>query len=190
MLYKLRNEKSTPPPPSPHCHSEYYHCISSLWVLWYYTDIDRDGHLIFTFRWTAKRVTFSQGKILSPPTHDISSVPVDFCYIRWSKWMISTYFMCSTTTTKFGNKTRSLRTKQNCTQTWQVARVLLWRSISLTTAYTVHFFLGQFPNMELMLLLSRLFYLLNCYIFVIASLQLLYISFWPAVYARLTTWAS
>ena len=38
-------------------------------------------------------------------------------------------FMCSTTTTKFGNKTRSLRTKQNWMQTWQLARVLLWRSI-------------------------------------------------------------
>ena len=27
--------------------------------------------------------------ILAPPTRDISSVPVDICYIRWSKWMIS-----------------------------------------------------------------------------------------------------
>ena len=27
--------------------------------------------------------------ILAPPTHDTSSVPVDICYIRWSKWMIS-----------------------------------------------------------------------------------------------------
>ena len=44
----------------------------------------------------------------------------------------------------------------------------------LTTVYAVHFFLGQFPNMELMLLLlSPLFYLLNCYIFAIASLRLL-----------------
>ena len=46
----------------------------------------------------------------------------------------------------------------------------------LTTAYSayvVHFFLGQFPNMELMLLLlSPLFYLLNRYSFVIASLLL------------------
>ena len=44
----------------------------------------------------------------------------------------------------------------------------------LTTAYAVHFFLGQFPNMELMLLLlSPLYYLLNHYIFAIASLWLL-----------------
>ena len=75
--------------------------------------------------------------------------------------------MCSTITTKLGNKTRSLRTKQNWTQTWQRARVLLWRSIvNHCKLYEVHFFLGQFPNMELMfLLLSPLFYLLNCYFF-------------------------
>ena len=81
--------------------------------------------------------------------------------------------MCSTTTTKFGNKTRSLRIIFFLTQTCQLARVLL-----LTTAYSayaVHFFLGQFPNMELMLLLllSPLLYLLNRYIFAIASLLLL-----------------
>ena len=83
--------------------------------------------------------------------------------------------MCSTTITKFGNKTRSLRTKPNWKQTWQLERVLLCSIVYLyiiymllTTAYSayaVHFFLGQFPNMELMLLLSPLFYLMNCYIF-------------------------
>ena len=30
--------------------------------------------------------------ILAPPTRDISSVPVNICYIRWSKWMISSKF--------------------------------------------------------------------------------------------------
>ena len=30
--------------------------------------------------------------ILAPPTRDILSVPVDICYIRWSKWMISSKF--------------------------------------------------------------------------------------------------
>ena len=69
-----------------------------------------------TFRWTAKRVIFSQGiiniTILAPPTRDISSVPVDICYIRWSKWMISSKFYVLYDTTKFGNKTTSLRTKQ------------------------------------------------------------------------------
>ena len=50
----------------------------------------------------------------------------------------------------------------------------------LTTAYSayaVHFSLGQFPNMELMLLLlSPLFYLMNCYIFCdcITSVVILY----------------
>ena len=55
-------------------------------------------------------------------------------------------------------------------------RALHYDVLLLTTAYSVHvvhFFLGQFPNMELMLLLSPLFYLLNRYIFAIASLRLL-----------------
>ena len=30
--------------------------------------------------------------ILAPPTRDISSVPVDICYIRWSNLMISSKF--------------------------------------------------------------------------------------------------
>ena len=50
-------------------------------------------------------------------------------------------------------------------------RAFYYDVLLLTTvysAYAVHFFLGQFPNMELML--SPLFYLLNCYI---ASLWLL-----------------
>ena len=37
--------------------------------------------------------------------------------------------MCSMTTTKFGNKTRSLRTKQTERKFDRYARVLLWRSI-------------------------------------------------------------
>ena len=67
--------------------------------------------------------------ILAPPTRDISSVPVDICYIRWSKWMISSKLYVLYDPTKFGYKTTSLRTKENWTQTWQLARVLLWRSI-------------------------------------------------------------
>ena len=60
------------------------------------------------FRWTAKRVIFfpkcaalrenivprENISILAPPTRDISTVQVDICYIRWSKWMISSkYFV-------------------------------------------------------------------------------------------------
>ena len=60
-----------------------------------------------------------------------------YSYIRWSKWMISSklyvLYDYPTTTTKFGNKTRSLRTKQNWMQTWQLAHVLL-----LTTAYSAY----------------------------------------------------
>ena len=64
------------------------------------------------------------------------------------------------TTTKFGNKTRSLRTKQTKRKIDSFARYYDVLILLLTTAYSayaVHFFLGQFPNMELMLLLSPLF---------------------------------
>ena len=54
-------------------------------------------------------------------------------------------------------------------------RAFYYDVLLLTTAYSayaVHFFLGQFPNMKLMFLLSSpLFYLLNCYIFALASLR-------------------
>ena len=139
-----------------------------------------------TFRWTAKRVIFSrsaqhwgkycpEGKYNYLGTTDTwifhPSRSISVILDGQNEWFPQN-FMCSTTTTKFGNKTRRVRTKQNWTPTWQLARVLL-----LTTAYSayaVHFFLGQFPNMELILLfLSPLFYLLNCYIFAIASLMLL-----------------
>ena len=85
--------------------------------------------------------------------------------------------MCSTTTTKFGNKTKSLRTNKT-ERKHDSLRAFYYDVLLLTTAYSayvVHFFLGQFPNMELMLLLllSLLFYLLNRYIFTIASLLLL-----------------
>ena len=56
------------------------------------------------------------------------------------------------TTTKFGNKIRSLRTKQ----TERKFDSFYYDVLLLTTAYSayaMHFFLGQFPKMELMLLL-------------------------------------
>ena len=68
--------------------------------------------------------------ILAPPTRDISSVPVDIWYIRWSKWMISSKFDGALwLSQKFGNKTRSLRTKQSERKLDSFARFLLWRSI-------------------------------------------------------------
>ena len=86
--------------------------------------------------------------------------------------------MCSITTTKFGNKTIGVCVCiQNKTERkLDSLRAFYYDVLLLTTAYsayTVHLFLGQFPNMELMLLLSPLFYLLNCYNFAIASLRLL-----------------
>ena len=71
-------------------------------------------------------------------------------------------FMCSTTTTKFGNKTTNLRTKTKLKRKHDSLRAFYYDVLLLTTAcsaYAVHFFLGQFPNMELMLLLlSPLFF--------------------------------
>ena len=43
--------------------------------------------------------------ILALPTRDISTVPVDICYITWSKLMISSKYFVLMTNTKFGNKT-------------------------------------------------------------------------------------
>ena len=62
------------------------------------------------------------------------------------------------TTTKFGNKTRSyVQHKLNANLT--ALRAFHYEVLLLTTAFSaMHFFLGQFPNMELMLfLLSLLF---------------------------------
>ena len=77
---------------------------------------------------TAKRVIFSQGviitreniTILAPPTRDISSVPVNICYIRWSKWMISSKFdgalwLSQSLVTRLGVCVQTM-----WTQTWQL----------------------------------------------------------------------
>ena len=74
------------------------------------------------------------------------------------------------TTIKFGNKTER---KLDSLRAFYYDSLLL---ITVYSAYMVHFFLGQFQdNMELMLLLlTPLFYLLNCYIFAITSLWLLF----------------
>ena len=117
--------------------------------------------------------------ILAPPTRDISSVPVDICYIRWSKWMISSKLYTCVLRLPRSLVTRLGVCVQNKTECkLDSLRAFYYDVLLLTTAYSacaVDFFLGQFPNMELMLLfLSPLFYLLNRYInFVIASLRLL-----------------
>ena len=131
--------------------SQHFNNYCDLFKSNYYTDIDRDGHEISRFFGCQENYIFPRDyifpkcaalrknivpreniTILAPPTRDISSIPIDICYIRWSKWIIK----------KKKKKKKS--------------------------AYAVHFMLGQFPNMELMLL--SLFYLLNCYIVAIASL--------------------
>ena len=133
----------------------------------YYVSVDCQESYIFPKRAALREniITRENITILAPPTRDISSVPVNICYIRWSKWMISSKFDgadCSATITKFGNKTRSLRTKQS-------ERKLFYYDILLSTAaysqYAGHFFLGQFPNVEWLFLLLLLYFLLNCYIF-------------------------
>ena len=91
--------------------------------------------------------------ILASPTHDISSISVDICYIRWSKWMISSKFdgalwLSWSLVSRLGvclqNKLNTNMTAL-CTSYYDVPL--------LTTAYSdyaVHFFIGQFPNMELL----------------------------------------
>ena len=67
------------------------------------------------------------------------------------------------TITKFGNKTKSLRTKQS-ERKIDSLRAFYYDVLLLTAAYSDyagHFFLGQFPNMELLLLLLSLYFLLN-----------------------------
>ena len=82
----------TTPPPLDVCGQS----RNTVTLLYYSTDLDRDGHEISRFG-GLPRVKFSQGiiffrsapreniTILAPPTRDISSVSVDICYIRWSK---------------------------------------------------------------------------------------------------------
>ena len=67
------------------------------------------------------------------------------------------------TITKFGNKTRSLRTQQSERKLDSLARFLLWRSIVNCCVLWLRgaFLLGQFPNMELLLVLLSLYSLLN-----------------------------
>ena len=136
-----------------------------------------------TFRWCQEIYIFPRGyifpkraalreniitrgniTILAPPTRDISSVPVNIWYIRWSKWMISSKFdgaLCLS---------RSLVTRlgvcvhNNVNANLTALRAFYYDVLLLTTAfsdYARHSFLGQFPNMELLLLLLSLYSLLN-----------------------------
>ena len=111
--------------------------------------------------------------ILAPPTRDISSVPVNIWYIRWSKWMISSKFdgvlwLSQSSVTRLGV----------CVHNNLNANLTAWRTfyydvLLLTAAYSdyaEHFFLGQFPNMELLLLLLSLYSLLNLLYFPVGEI--------------------
>ena len=122
--------------------------------------------------------------------HDISSVPVNIWYIRWSKWMISSKFdsVLSQTITKLRTRLGLSAYTTIWMQTWQLeARFLLWRSIvnCCVLDYAGHFFLGQFPNMETVIVVAL--FLIE---FVIFSRLVKYNSVFPKSMRRLTTWAS
>ena len=94
--------------------------------------------------------------ILAPPTRDISSVLVDICYIRWSKLIISSklygaLWLRWSLVTRIG-----VCVQNNLNANFTSLRAFYYDVLLLTTAYStcvVHFSLGQFPNMEMMLLL-------------------------------------
>ena len=95
--------------------------------------------------------------LLAPPTRDISSLPVNICYIRWSKWMISSKFdgalwLSQSLVTRLGVCYKTI-----WMQTWQLCALSIMRTLIMRGI----FFLGQFPNMELLLLLLSLYFLLN-----------------------------
>ena len=70
---------------------EYYTLILTETVMKYHVSVDCQESYIFPRDYIVPRENIT---ILAPPTRDISTVPVDFCYIRWSKWMISSkYFV-------------------------------------------------------------------------------------------------
>ena len=94
------------------------------------------------------------------PTCDISSFPVNICYITWSKFD-GALWLPRSLVTRLGV---CVQNKLNANFT--SLRAFYYDVLLLTTVYsacTVHFFLGQFPNMELMLLLSPLFLMESLY---------------------------
>ena len=130
-------------------------------VMKYHVSVDCQESYIFPRGYIITRENIT---ILPPPTCDTSSVPVNIWYIRWSKWMISSKFdgvlwLSQSSVTRLGV----------CVHNNLNANLTAWRTfyydvLLLTAAYSDyagHFFLGQFPNMELLLLLLSLYSLLN-----------------------------
>ena len=55
----------------------------------YHVSVDCQESYIFPWDYIVPRENIT---LLAPPTRDILSVPVDICYIRWSKLTISSKF--------------------------------------------------------------------------------------------------
>ena len=114
-----------------------------------------------------KRAALRENKLLAPLKHDILFIPIDICYIRWSIWIVLSKF--DGAQLPRGLVTRPgicVKTKMNASFT--ALHTFCYHVLLLTTAYshsTVHFFLGQFPNMELMLLLLSPLFLIELVIF-------------------------
>ena len=68
--------------------------ILTVTVMKYHVSVDCQESYIFPRGYIfPKRAALRENiTILAPPTRDISSVPVNICYIRWSKLMISSKF--------------------------------------------------------------------------------------------------
>ena len=131
-------------------------------VMKYHVSVDCQESHIFPRGYIL--ITRENITILAPPTRDISSVPVNICYIRWSKWMISSKFdgalwLSRSLVTRLG-----VCVQNNLNANLTALRAFYYGVLLLTAAYSDfagHFFLGQFPNMELLLLLLSLYSLLN-----------------------------
>ena len=165
--------RSLHPPPPPTAMQNIITVFLACESLWYYTDIDQDGHELSRFYGLPRELYFPKGKYC-PHRHMIFHPSRSISVIldgqnEWFPQILSALRLPRSLVTRLGvcvqNKTERKLDR---------LRAFYYDVLLLSTAYAVHFFLGQFRNMELMLLvLSPLFYLLNCYIFVIASLRLL-----------------
>ena len=146
--------------------------ILTVTVMKYHVSVDcQESYIfprgyIFPKRAALRENIITRGNItiLAAPTRDISSVPVNICYIRWSKWMISSkidgaLWLSWSLVTRLG-----VCVQNNVNANLTALHAFYYDVLLLTAAYSDyarHYFLGQFPNMELLLLLLSLYSLLN-----------------------------
>ena len=115
-------------------------------------------------------ITREKVTLLAPPTRDISSVPVNICYIRWSKLMISSKFDGALWLSRSWVTRLRVCVQNNLNANLTALRAFYYDVLLLTAAYSdymMHFFLGQFPNMELMLLLLLPLFLIELLYFLV-----------------------